>query len=145
MLLTKCVCFKERLNIAESKYHENTAMKINQEDCSIQERNKQEEQMSTETYINDQLKGLIDFLSEHIGASSGVVTGAGLGAYVGSGLGIAAGPLGAFAGTVPCATIGAALGFFAGDKIDEIVTMMNKGRDHHRKWTRKWRVKNGAF
>jgi len=107
--------------------------------------------MSAKTYINDQLNGLIDFLSEHIGASSGVVTGAGLGAYVGSGLGIAAGPLGAFAGTVPCATIGAVIGFFAGDKIDErvkideIVTAINKGRDHHRKWTRNWGVRNGTI
>ena len=41
----------------------------------------------------------------------------GTGAYFGSGIGIAAGPLGAIAGTIPGAAIGGAVGWLAADQV----------------------------
>ena len=41
----------------------------------------------------------------------------GTGAYFGSGIGIAAGPLGAIAGTVPGAIVGAATGYLIADQV----------------------------
>jgi hypothetical protein len=46
---------------------------------------------------------------------AGAVTGAAGGAWFGSRIGIVAGPLGAIAGTIPCAIIGGLLGFFCAD------------------------------
>ncbi len=41
----------------------------------------------------------------------------GTGAYFGSGIGIAMGPLGAIAGTIPGGVVGGAMGWFAADQV----------------------------
>ena len=50
-------------------------------------------------------------------AWGGAIAGLVVGAKIGSGIGIALGPLGAIAGTIPCAAAGLIIGGLAGDKI----------------------------